>query len=76
MDPVAIDQASYDLVNEAPVAKESGISESYRSGGDKFRDLHPDVDPTVQLRHAEELGLGTRNYELVDISESARSSVG
>lgn len=76
IDPVAIDQASYDLVNEAPVAKGSELSEAYRQGGDKFRDLHPDVDPTTQLRHAEEMGLGTRNYELVEISDSARSSAG
>jgi uncharacterized Fe-S center protein len=76
MDPVAIDQASYDLVNEAPVAKKSELSEAYRQGGDKFRDLHPEVDPTTQLRHAEEMGLGTRNYELVEVSDSARSSAG
>jgi uncharacterized Fe-S center protein len=76
MDPVAIDQASYDLVNAAPVAKGAELSEVYRRGGDKFRDLHPDVDPTTQLRHAEEMGLGTRNYELVEISDSARSSAG
>lgn len=67
LDPVAIDQASYDLVNEAPVVAESKISQSYRRGGDKFRDLHQEVDPTVQLRYAEELGLGTRNYELIEI---------
>lgn len=76
LDPVAIDQASYDLVNEAPVTPKSDLSENYRDGGDKFRDLHPDVDPTVQLRYAEELGLGTRDYELIEIEESARSSAG
>ena len=65
LDPVAIDQAAYDLVNEAtPV---SGLSDGYVVGSDKFRDLHPDVDPTVQLRHAEKLGLGTRDYELVEL---------
>jgi len=67
LDPVAIDQAAYDLVNEAPAARNGGLSDAYRSGGDKFRDLHPDVDPTVQLRHAEELGMGTRNYRLIEI---------
>ncbi len=76
LDPVAIDQACYDLVNAAPAARESGLSDAYRRGSDKFRDLHPDVDPTVQLRYAEELGLGTRNYELVEIPERARSSAG
>ena len=76
LDPVAIDQASYDLVNEAPLAKGSDISQNYRRGGDKFRDLHAEVDATEQLRYAEELGLGTRDYQLIEISESARSSVG
>jgi uncharacterized Fe-S center protein len=68
LDPVAIDQAAYDLVNEAPVAAGGQLSDGYSAGSDKFRDLHPDVDPTVQLRYAEELGLGTRNYELIDIA--------
>ena len=76
LDPVAIDQACYDLVNEAPVAPGAELSEVYRRGGDKFRDLHPDVDPTVQLRHGEELEVGSRDYELIEIAESARSSAG
>ncbi|MEA3409006.1 MAG: DUF362 domain-containing protein [Candidatus Eisenbacteria bacterium] len=67
LDPVAIDQAAYDLVNEAPAAANGGLSDGYCAGSDKFRDLHPDVDPTVQLRHAEELGLGTRDYELIEV---------
>jgi uncharacterized Fe-S center protein len=76
MDPVAVDQASYDLVNAAPASAAGGLSDGYRRGCDKFRDLHPDVDPTVQLRYAEELGLGTRDYELVELPDSARSSAG
>ena len=76
LDPVAIDQASYDLVNEAPPSDDASLSDAYRAGADKFRDLHPEVDPTVQLRYAEELGLGTRDYELIEIAESARSSAG
>lgn len=67
LDPVAIDQASYDLVNAAPPARGSRLSESYSVGGDKFRDLHPDADPTVQLRHGEDLAMGTRNYELCEL---------
>lgn len=67
LDPVAIDQASYDLVNEAPALQDSDLSSGYRQGGDKFRDLHPEVDSTVQLRYAEALGLGTRDYDLVDV---------
>ncbi len=68
LDPVAIDQASYDLVNAAPAVRESKLSSGYRRGEDKFRDLHQDVDPTVQLRYAQDLGLGTRDYELVKVT--------
>jgi uncharacterized Fe-S center protein len=67
LDPVAIDSAAYDLVNEAAAAPDAELSDGYHTGSDKFRDLHPDVDPTVQLRHAEELGLGTRDYELIEV---------
>ncbi len=51
-DPVAVDQASYDLINKA-------------YGKDFFKELYPDLDPTVQLEYAQQLGLGSRDYELV-----------
>ena len=51
-DPVAIDQAAIDLVNQS-------------AGRDIFRDLHPGADWTVQLKYAEEIGLGSRKYDLV-----------
>lgn len=57
-DPVSIDQASVDLVN-----KTKGRIESE----DKFKTLYPDVDWSVQLKYAEEIGLGSRQYELADI---------
>lgn len=60
-DPVAIDQASFDLVKE-----EDG--KDYNKGVDKFKAVH-DVDGNHQLRHAEKIGLGEREYELIDISE-------
>ncbi len=52
-DPLAIDQASLDLVMKA--------------SGDVFRATHPQVDSTVQLAHAEKMGFGTREYELIEI---------
>lgn len=55
-DPVAIDQASCDLLNEA--WREKG-------GTDIWRDIYEKIDWTVQLRHAEAIGVGTRNYELI-----------
>ncbi|MDD5032446.1 MAG: DUF362 domain-containing protein [Patescibacteria group bacterium] len=47
-DPVAIDQASYDLV-----AKQ----------GEEFKKQNGDA----QLEHGEKIGLGTREYELIDV---------
>jgi len=53
-DPVAIDQASVDLVNE--VGKR-----------DVFRQLYPGKNWEFQLNYAEKLGMGTRGYGLVRI---------
>lgn len=63
-DPVAIDQASADLVNSASGLVNSALSSP--DVDDKFRDLH-NVPWEVQLEYAEELGLGERKYTLVEI---------
>jgi uncharacterized Fe-S center protein len=63
-DPVSIDQASYDLVNESdplPSGKAAGVGK----GQDKFRAGHPEADGRHLLEHAEKIGLGERKYELV-----------
>ena len=69
-DPVAIDQASVDLVNRMPAATDCCIKKSRMPGEDKFRDIYPAVDWNVQLEHAEKIGLGTREYELVTVPNS------
>ena len=66
-DPVAIDQASVDLVNKEESIKSSCLKTNTKPGEDKFRGIYPKVDWTIQLDYAENLGLGTRNYELVEI---------
>jgi uncharacterized Fe-S center protein len=66
-DPVAIDQASVDLVNREPALPDSSLTENQAAGEDKFRGLYPKVDWPIQLDYAEALGLGTRTYELVKI---------
>ena len=68
-DPVAIDQASVDLVNNEPGNKDSALIKNYKSGEDKFRGIYPKVDWEIQLQYAEEIGLGTRKYELVVLNE-------
>jgi hypothetical protein len=63
-DLVAIDQASADLVNAQLGIEGTKLkSRQLAPGFDKLRALN-DVDWTVQLRYAEEIGLGSRDYEL------------
>ena len=65
-DPVAIEQATFDLVNAQPGIASSELGES-SPGEDKFRKLYPEMDSEVVIRYAEEIGLGSRSYELVEI---------
>lgn len=64
-DPVAIDQACADLVNQARGLAGTALTTGLEPGGDKFRGVYPEIDWTVQLAHAEKLGLGKRDYQLV-----------
>ncbi|AHF07757.1 DUF362 domain-containing protein [Desulfitobacterium metallireducens] len=65
-DPVAIDQAAVDLVNQAHGNPHSLLGK-HHGEGDKFRTLHPAVDWSVQLAYGEEIGLGTRDYKLISL---------
>jgi uncharacterized Fe-S center protein len=66
-DPVAIDQACVDMVNRQTALEGSSLSTNKGMGEDKFRGLYPKIDWTVQLKYAEALGLGRRNYELLNV---------
>lgn len=66
-DPVAIDQASLDLVTAQPGFTDSALKENHAPGKDKFAGVHPGVDSTVQLVHGERIGLGSREYELIEV---------
>jgi uncharacterized Fe-S center protein len=62
-DPVSIDQACYDKMVEAPGlpwSKADGMG----PGVDKLSKIHG-FDVTVQLQVGEEIGLGSRRYEIV-----------
>ena len=50
-DPVAIDQASIDIIND-------------EAGKDLFREMN-DIEYSIQLDRAAELGMGSREYELI-----------
>ena len=66
-DPIAIDQASVDLVNQARGQLGSALGKSHEPGEDKFKDIYPNVDWEIQLDYGERVGLGTRNYKLVTL---------
>ncbi len=66
-DPVAIDQASVDLVNREQALPDSCLKTNTEHGEDKFRGVYPEIDWEIQLDYAEQIGLGTRRYELIKI---------
>lgn len=63
-DPVAIDQASIDLFNQTPGLLGSRLDGGSLDSEDKFKELHG-FDWHHQLEYGEKVGLGTREYELV-----------
>mgnify|MGYP001097762192 FL=1 len=67
LDPVAIDQASVDMVNRQKGLESSSLPANKNPGGDKFRAIYPKVDWAIQLEHAEKIGLGSREYELINL---------
>ena len=68
-DPVAIDQASVDMVNNLPGIEGSCLKKGTEKGGDKFGSIYPYLDWRVQLEHAEKIGLGSRKYDLIRLED-------
>jgi uncharacterized Fe-S center protein len=66
-DPVAIDQASADLVNRELGFKDSALKSGHEKGGDKFKGVYDYINWEIQLDYAEKTGLGSRDYELVEV---------
>ena len=66
-DPVAVDQACADLVNDAEGNRNSALRNGWERGSDKFRGVHPDIEWEIQLDHAEKIGVGKRAYTLIKI---------
>lgn len=66
-DPVALDQACADLVNNAEGNRASVLRSGWEPGKDKFRGVHPEIEWEIQLDHAEKIGLGRRDYSLTKL---------
>ncbi|MBU1153867.1 DUF362 domain-containing protein [bacterium] len=67
LDPVAIDQVSVDLVNQEVGLRNSVLKENIKANTDKFKLIHPHVNWETQLSYGEKIGLGSRNYQLIQI---------
>jgi uncharacterized Fe-S center protein len=67
MDPVALDQACFDLCNQQLGFRDSKLMANFEPGADKFTGLWGHTQPEIQLSYGEELGLGQRAYELIPI---------
>ena len=66
-DPVALDKACIDAVNAAPVISSSVLGQCDHRQHDHFTSIHPTTDWRSQIRHAEDIGLGSSEYELITV---------
>ncbi len=74
-DPVAIDQAAADKCEKMPIIPGSMLDEGKCNHGhephlaqaDIFTLVHPDTNWNSCLEHAEKLGIGSREYDLIEI---------
>lgn len=67
-DPVAIDKASVDMVNKAEINPASIIGKHQHHDGDRFGFTHPKTNWKECLDHAENIGLGSQQYILVEVN--------
>lgn len=58
-DPVALDQACYDLVNKA-----EALDPNLANVPDKFKARWPHTHGEIQLSYGESIGMGTREYKI------------
>jgi uncharacterized Fe-S center protein len=72
-DPVALDMACADMANQAPVISDSYLAEQVRNKDcskdecDHFSITHPETNWMSCVDHAEKIGIGTKQYELIEI---------
>ncbi len=78
-DPVALDMACADLCNQQPVLSNSALAENMEQhkhehgdcncehGHDHFYYNHPDTNWRSCIEHAVKIGLGTDQYELIEV---------
>ena len=66
-DPVALDKACWDLVNQAQGLGNTHMNNNHTPGEDKFAGLWPHTKPGIQISYGEAIGLGCAAYNLKTI---------
>ena len=69
-DPVALDMACADAVNAMPINANTMLSDNRvgeHAHDEYFHAVHSNTNWMACIDHAEKLGLGTREYELIKI---------
>ncbi|HOI47182.1 MAG TPA: DUF362 domain-containing protein [Bacilli bacterium] len=69
-DPVGLDMACADLVNQAPGIQYSSVHETdceYAIGNDKFGHIHHNTNWKAGLIHGEAIGLGSITYQMIKL---------
>lgn len=66
LDPVALDKACADAVNAQPVLPGSAL-DGVPNDGDHFKAAHPETNWISCLEHAQKMGMGSLDYELISI---------
>jgi uncharacterized protein len=69
LNPVALDKACADMVNNATILPNSVIGKhaSDADPGDRFRLVFPNIDWRNGIDYAEKIGLGSQQYELIKL---------
>ena len=65
-DPIAIDKASADLINDAPYNLSLSTMDKFKDK-DKFKAIYQDIDWNWQLDYGQQMGIGNKEYKIVKI---------
>jgi len=66
-DPVAVDQASFDLVNRQRGLENSLLQKNHEPGKDKFLGVWESTLGNIQVDYGDEIGLGHKKYKLIEV---------
>ncbi|MCX6383032.1 MAG: DUF362 domain-containing protein [Actinobacteria bacterium] len=65
-DPIAVDKASADLINDAPYNPLWSTKDKFKDQ-DKFKAIYKDIDWNWQLNYGQQMGIGNKEYKIVKI---------